>query len=234
MKTNPESTICFRKQIKEKSEKGTYRINVRCAEMILPLDIFPEVFPPQEELLLGEYAKNFPDITSTDVADIGTGSGIEAICATLLGARHVDAIDISPLAINCAKQNSRLNKVEERITFVSSDLFANISHEKKYGLMLANLPFVNFDGGKAPLDIALYDDNLAIHKRFLAEAKKYLTNDGIILLPHANPQSADTQDPNQDFDILEEMIIAEGYALKIIAEKSYRPKLKWKLYELKV
>jgi len=43
--------------------------------------------------------------------DLGTGSGILALAAKLLGATPVIAIDNDPVAISSAKQNARLNRV---------------------------------------------------------------------------------------------------------------------------
>jgi ribosomal protein L11 methyltransferase len=51
------------------------------------------------------------------VMDIGCGSGILAIAALVLGAEAVYGVDIDPTAIRVAKENSRLNGVEERAEF---------------------------------------------------------------------------------------------------------------------
>jgi len=234
MKINPESTIYFRNQIKKESEKGAYLMSVNCVGKNIPIKIFPEVFPPQQEFLLGEFMQNFPDLANAEVADIGTGSGIEAISAALFGAKHVDAIDINPVALECAKANSKLNRVSEKITFILSNLFVSIESSKKYNLILANLPFVDFDGGREPIDLALYDNNHVIHKNFLAQVKKHLANDGRILLPHANLQSGKTESSNADFNVLEKMIIDAGHELQIIVEKPFRTDYKWRLYELRM
>lgn len=45
------------------------------------------------------------------ILDLGTGSGILAIIAALLGA-HVTAVDIDPLAVAVARENSRINQVQ--------------------------------------------------------------------------------------------------------------------------
>lgn len=45
------------------------------------------------------------------LADLGTGSGILGLAAHRLGARHVEAIDLDPVAISTAKKNARLNGV---------------------------------------------------------------------------------------------------------------------------
>jgi len=47
-----------------------------------------------------------------DVLDVGTGSGILAIAAKLLGAGRVVGTDNDPVAIRVAKENAELNKVE--------------------------------------------------------------------------------------------------------------------------
>ncbi len=49
------------------------------------------------------------------VLDVGTGSGILAIAAALLGAGEVTALDIDPLAVRVARQNAQVNKVSDRV-----------------------------------------------------------------------------------------------------------------------
>jgi ribosomal protein L11 methyltransferase len=46
------------------------------------------------------------------VADVGTGSGILAVAAALLGASEVAAVDIDPLAVRIARENVGINGVE--------------------------------------------------------------------------------------------------------------------------
>ncbi|MBC8104230.1 MAG: 50S ribosomal protein L11 methyltransferase [Cytophagales bacterium] len=50
------------------------------------------------------------------VADVGTGSGILAIGAALLGASAVEATDIDPLAVRIARENVAVNHAGDRIT----------------------------------------------------------------------------------------------------------------------
>jgi ribosomal protein L11 methyltransferase len=57
-----------------------------------------------------------------DVIDVGTGSGILAIAAAKLGARHVLAVDLDPVAVSSATENSKLNVLENQITVKLSDL----------------------------------------------------------------------------------------------------------------
>lgn len=50
-----------------------------------------------------------------DVLDVGTGSGILAIAAALLGARHVTALDIDPVAVRVARENVAANAVAAQV-----------------------------------------------------------------------------------------------------------------------
>ncbi|HEY8551869.1 MAG TPA: 50S ribosomal protein L11 methyltransferase [Thermaerobacter sp.] len=49
------------------------------------------------------------------VLDVGTGSGILAIAAALLGARPVLAVDIDPGAVRVAQENAAANGVDDRV-----------------------------------------------------------------------------------------------------------------------
>ena len=59
------------------------------------------------------------------VIDVGTGSGILAIAAALLGAGHVLAIDIDPDAVRVASENVAHNKVSNIVTVQEGDLLKN-------------------------------------------------------------------------------------------------------------
>ncbi|NES82675.1 MAG: 50S ribosomal protein L11 methyltransferase, partial [Moorea sp. SIO2B7] len=52
------------------------------------------------------------DAENQTLADIGCGSGILSIGATLLGAKQVYAVDIDPLAVSAARSNRHLNDIE--------------------------------------------------------------------------------------------------------------------------
>lgn len=71
------------------------------------------------------------------VLDVGTGSGILAVAAALLGASEVTALDIDPLAVRIARQNADINGVADRVHV----------HYAELGDLLA--------GGLAPAPLAL-------------------------------------------------------------------------------
>ncbi|NEW05180.1 50S ribosomal protein L11 methyltransferase [Paenibacillus sp. SYP-B3998] len=57
-----------------------------------------------------------------DVIDVGTGSGILSIAAAKLGAKHVLAVDLDPVAVLSAQDNTKLNGLDSQITVKLSDL----------------------------------------------------------------------------------------------------------------
>lgn len=61
------------------------------------------------------------DVGDQHVLDFGCGSGILAIAALLLGARHAVAYDIDPQAIQATRDNAVANGVSDRLTTVDPE-----------------------------------------------------------------------------------------------------------------
>jgi release factor glutamine methyltransferase len=83
------------------------------------------------------------DAAELSIADVGTGSGILAVCAAreLKNAR-VLAVDISPAALAVARENAATHKVAERVEFVESDLLAGVPAERRFDFILSNPPYI--------------------------------------------------------------------------------------------
>ena len=60
------------------------------------------------------------------VIDVGTGSGILAIGAALLGAKEVTAIDIDPMAVKVARENIEHNGLQDRVTALEGNLLDHL------------------------------------------------------------------------------------------------------------
>ncbi|WMJ22140.1 50S ribosomal protein L11 methyltransferase [Paludicola sp. MB14-C6] len=73
----------------------------------------------------------------TTMLDIGTGSGILAITALLLGAKQAVGVDIDELSVKVAQENADLNHVGEKIELVCGDLTEKISGT--YDVVCANI-----------------------------------------------------------------------------------------------
>ncbi len=70
------------------------------------------------------------------ILDAGTGTGILAIAASKLGTFDITAMEIMPEAIIEARENVRLNKVEDRVTILQCSV---IETKDLYDLIIANL-----------------------------------------------------------------------------------------------
>jgi release factor glutamine methyltransferase len=127
-----------------------------------------------------------------EVADVGTGSGVVAVCV----ARHapqvrVTAIDTSGPALAVARDNARRLGVAERIEFVESDLFAKVP-KRQFDFVASNPPYVA-DGEFAALaaEIRAHEPRMAlvagesgtsVIERLIPQAAERLHGGGSLLL----------------------------------------------------
>ena len=70
--------------------------------------------------------------------DVGTGSGILAICASRLGAGECKAYDIDPMAVRVANENIKDSGLSN-ITCEVSDLLRQADRSRPYDLICANI-----------------------------------------------------------------------------------------------
>jgi release factor glutamine methyltransferase len=84
------------------------------------------------------------DRPQLSIADVGTGSGILAVCAAkYVPNSRVTAIDISPAALEVAKRNAAKHGVVERIEFIESNLFENVPADRQFDYIVSNPPYVS-------------------------------------------------------------------------------------------
>ncbi len=72
-----------------------------------------------------------------DVLDVGCGSGILAIAASMLGAKSSTGIDIDPIAVNVSYENIVLNGLSEQISVFEGDLTKEL--DMMADIVVANL-----------------------------------------------------------------------------------------------
>lgn len=70
---------------------------------------------PTTQLCLRSLETIIPGHESPLVFDVGTGSGILAVAAIKLGARHVEACDTDPVAVAATIENAELNGVMDKM-----------------------------------------------------------------------------------------------------------------------
>jgi release factor glutamine methyltransferase len=116
----------------------------------LDFEVTPDVLIPRPEtehvvVALLDRVKPRPDKNTTlEIADVGTGSGILAVCAAkYVPMSHVTAIDISAAALAIARRNAERHGVADRIEFIESDLFANVTSDRQFDYIVGNPPYVS-------------------------------------------------------------------------------------------
>ena len=92
--------------------------------------------------------------------DAGTGSGILAIAAALLGAAHVYAVEIDADAAGSAAGNIKINEVQEKISLIVGDVAEEgvLPSHTRYDLIAANLTCSLLEKLLAMLKGALKDE----------------------------------------------------------------------------
>jgi ribosomal protein L11 methyltransferase len=64
-----------------------------------------------------------------NVVDVGTGSGVLSIAAAMLGAEKVEALDLDEVAVQSARLNVKLNKVQSAVTVSQNNLLDGIKNQ---------------------------------------------------------------------------------------------------------
>jgi release factor glutamine methyltransferase len=105
----------------------------------LTFNVSEAVYEPAEDSFL--LAENLDVNNNEKVLDMGTGCGILGVISANK-ASVVVAVDVNPHAIRCAKQNSAVNGVLDKMLFLQSDLFASIDGQTKFDLILFNSPYL--------------------------------------------------------------------------------------------
>ncbi len=75
--------------------------------------------------------------TGATALDVGTGTGVLAIAAARLGARHVDAVDVDEWSVVNAKENIRRNRVERTVRIKRGSIAA--VPRRRYDIIVANV-----------------------------------------------------------------------------------------------
>lgn len=124
--------------------------------------------------------------------DLCTGSGCLAILAAYaFPYADVDAVDLSPDALDVAHGNIALHGLQGRVHALRSDLLNDIPAQRQYDLIICNPPYVNQDSMDAlprehlhepHMALAGGDDGMDLVRRILEDAPSRMATDGILVL----------------------------------------------------
>jgi len=145
------------------------------------------------------------------VVDMGCGSGIQGIVASLYGAKKTIFTDISPDAVENCKLNVEHYKLNEASEVVKGDLFQNVNN--KADLIIFNHPFFSDDPiPESPISKAMLDSG-DLFQRFLRECKNRLNGGGIIITVYFDV-AGDTNNPSIQ-GVKNGYIVTERFNLKV-------------------
>ena len=138
-----------------------------------------------------------PDEVSR-VLELCTGSGCLAILAAqAFQNADIDAVDISAPALEVAHRNVDDYDLDSRVALYEGDLFAPLP-VGRYEVIITNPPYVNALAMQSlpaeyrhepELALAGGADGMDIVKRIVGEARKWLTEDGVLVVEIGNERA---------------------------------------------
>lgn len=170
----------------------TDRVEIQRIQPDLDLIVLPEVFPPAKCLttkILVEQLELLGLKAGQRALDMGTGSGAAAVTLAKMGLT-VDAVDINPFAVRCAKLNALMHGVEKNISVFHGNLFEPLA-SGQYDIIVFNPPYL--DGIPSRwYEHAFYGGNDGqVLDQFLTGAATRLKPTGMIILSYSTVANTD-------------------------------------------
>ena len=129
------------------------------------------------------------------VLELCTGSGCLAILAAhAFPNADIDAVDLSAPALEVAARNMADYKLDDRIALFEGDLYAPLA-QRRYDVIISNPPYVNAASmqelpaeykHEPEMALAGGPDGMDIVRRIIADARNWLTEDGVLVIEIGN------------------------------------------------
>jgi release factor glutamine methyltransferase len=146
-------------------------------------NIWDNVYEPAEDSFL--LAENLDVDKDSSVLDAGAGCGILGIVAAEK-ARAVVAVDLNPFAVRCARENSILNNVNDKMALIQADLLTAFGCNALFDLILFNAPYLPSTEHESQTWIgkswAGGTDGRQVIDRFISQVPSHLKPNGRVLL----------------------------------------------------
>lgn len=199
---NGEELAAYRDMVKKRAERlSVAHILGTKAFMGLDFKVSEDVLIPRPETeMLVETVAAAAEGTAPAIIDIGTGSG-----AIILSLLHYlpqatgTGVDISPKALAIAAENGRTLGLDDRVTWMESDLFTKVP-PCTCDWLVSNPPYLT-KGDMEQLQpevrhdpaLALYggDDGLEFYRRIAADSPAYVKAGGHCAVEIGAGQAAD-------------------------------------------
>jgi release factor glutamine methyltransferase len=145
---------------------------------------------PETEHLVEAALEKIPPHAAVRVCDVGTGSGCIAVALAMERPRaEVKALDLSPSALQVARENAERHGMTERVRLVESALLDGVRGER-FDVVVSNPPYVPEDEVLEPQvqDWEPHDalfagaDGLEVYRRLIPQAWEALIPGGWLLM----------------------------------------------------
>lgn len=121
------------------------------------------------------------------VLDIGTGSGCIPCAIAQGGDYYITSVDISPKALEVAKENVKRLELEKKIKLIESDLFSALDKNTKFDVIVSNPPYIPV-GTELQKEVtfepstALFanDNGLEFYEKIILQSREFLNDNGFI------------------------------------------------------
>lgn len=128
------------------------------------------------------------------VIDVGTGSGVLSIATALLGASSVKALDLDPVAVESARINCKINKVQHVVEVSQNNLL---------------------DGLEGPVDVIVANILAEVIVRFVDQAHQLIKTNGYFItsgIIHTKKNEVKDSLLQAGFEVVETMVMEDWVA----------------------
>ncbi len=160
---------------------------------------------PDSETLIEVALGRIKDRTAPlRILDLGTGSGclLLALLSELPRARGI-GVDISPAALDVARENAERLGFSDRTTFYESDWTTALNPAEKFDIILSNPPYIALsEQASLPPDVRLYEPEQALYsgeeglddyRKLIEQLPGFLQPNGFILFEIGAGQASDLE-----------------------------------------
>ncbi len=206
---NEDEIKLYREFLKRRSEFEPLQYIVGSVEFYgLKFKVNRSVLIPRQEteILVETILDCYKEQCGLRILDIGTGSGIIAVCLTkFLVDSKTFAIDLSREALEIAKGNAEMNSVKDRMEFAQFDILNDGEFpDKDFDIIVSNPPYISrneFPDLQPELKIyepreALTDegDGFKFYEVIAFKAKSLLKNNGRLFFETGQNQAAKVEE----------------------------------------
>ena len=139
---------------------GFRKLSIKCD----PRALIPR---PETEQLVDLAIESLKDKTNPTIIEMGVGTGaiLLSLACEYRDPSKLLGVDVSPLALQLAQENQKINPISQPITWLESDLWSNPQlHNVRFDLLVSNPPYIDSKVMQSlQPDVRLFEPHLALN-----------------------------------------------------------------------